>query len=108
MFTRVVECQSKVGMAEEALKKVRLEVLPILQEQPGFIDLIALRDGNDQQRIVCLSFWNTKETAEHYHREHYDSIVKALKPLLDGKPLLETLQVEVSTAHQIAANRVAA
>ena len=56
MFTRIVECQAKVGMGDEAAKKVRLEVLPILQKQPGFIDLIALRDSNDQQRVICLSF----------------------------------------------------
>jgi heme-degrading monooxygenase HmoA len=56
MFTRIVECQAKVGMGDEAAKKVCLEVLPILQKQPGFIDLIALRDSNGQQRVICLSF----------------------------------------------------
>lgn len=107
MFTRIVECQARTGMGEEAFKKVRLEVLPILQKQPGFIDLIALRDSNDQQRIVCLSFWDTKESAEHYHRQHYDAITQTLKSVLDSKPILETLQVEVSTAHQIAATNAA-
>ena len=107
MFTRIVECQAKVGMGDEAAKKVCLEVLPILQKQPGFIDLIALRDSNGQQRVICLSFWNTKESAEHYHREHYDSLVQTLKSVLERKPTLETLQVEVSTAHQIAASRAA-
>ncbi|MFY9644485.1 MAG: antibiotic biosynthesis monooxygenase [Terriglobales bacterium] len=107
MFTRIVECFAKVGMSEEASKKIRLEVLPILQKQPGFVDLVALRDGNDKQRIVCLSFWNTQENAEHYHREHYDQIVQTLRPVLDTNPSLETLRVEISTAHQIAASRAA-
>lgn len=48
-------------MSEEAAKKVRLEVLPIRQKQPGFIDLIAQRDDNDQQRLVFLSFWNQRK-----------------------------------------------
>jgi heme-degrading monooxygenase HmoA len=107
MFTRIVECRAKTGRGEEAVKKVRLEVLPILQKQPGFVDLIVLRDGNDQKRVMCLSFWNTKESAEHYHREHYDSIVHALRSELDATPTLETLQVEASTAHQIASSRAA-
>ena len=108
MFTRIVECQAKTGMGEEAFKRVRLEVLPILQKQPGFVDLIALRDNNDQQRVVCLSFWNSRESADRYHREHYDAIVQTLGSVLDAKPTLETLQVDISTAHQIAAGRAAA
>jgi heme-degrading monooxygenase HmoA len=94
-------------MGDETAKRLRLEVLPILQKQPGFVDLIALRDGDDQQRIMCLSFWNTKESSEHYHREHYDSVVLSLKSVLATKPTLETMQVEISTAHQIAASRAA-
>ena len=107
MFTRVVECQAKTGMSEEAVKKVRLEVLPILLKQPGFVDLIALRASDDQQRVVCLSFWDTKESAERYHRGHYESVVQTLKSVLETKPMQETLRVEISTAHHIAANRAA-
>jgi heme-degrading monooxygenase HmoA len=104
MFTRIVECYAKVGMGDDTAMKIRHEVLPILQQQPGFVDLIALRDGNDQQRLLCVSFWNTHESSLHYHREHYDSIVQSL---LQTKPSLETMQVEVSTTHRIATSRAA-
>jgi quinol monooxygenase YgiN len=107
MFTRIVECQAKKGKAEVVAKKVRNEVLPTLQKQPGFIDLVALRDDKDDERIVCLSFWNSKESAEHYQREHYETIVQMLRPELETNPTLETLQVEISTAHRIAASRAA-
>jgi heme-degrading monooxygenase HmoA len=107
MFTPIVECQVKASMGEEAFKKLRLDVLPILQKQPGFIDLIALRDGNDQQRVVCLSFWNTKESAEQYHREEYDPIVQMLRSLLSTNPALEALHVEISTAHRLETSRAA-
>lgn len=107
MLTRIVECRAKAGMGEEAFKKLRLEALPILQKQPGFIDLIALRSGNDEERVVCLSFWNTEESAEHYYRQEYDSIVQTLRPVLTTNPALETWRVEISTAHQIAASRAA-
>jgi heme-degrading monooxygenase HmoA len=107
MFTRIVECQAKKGKTEEVAKKVRNEVLPILQKQPGFIDLVALRDSKDDERIVCLSFWNSKENAEIYHREHYGTIVQMLSSELQANPGLETLQVEISTAHRIAVGRAA-
>lgn len=86
---------------------MRNEVLPTLQKQPGFIDLVALRDNKNDERIVCLSFWNSKESAGHYQREHYDTIVQMLRSELETNPTLETLQVEISTAHRIASSRAA-
>jgi len=107
MFTRIVECQAKKGKTDVLANKVRNEVLPTLQKQPGFIDLVALRDNKDDERIVCLSFWNSKDGAEHYQREHYDTIVQMLRSELETNPTLETLQVEISTAHRTAASRAA-
>ena len=107
MFTRVVEIEAKTGRSEEAISKLRNEVVPILQKQPGFIDLIALQDNDNPQTVLCLSFWNSKENAVHYHRKHYDSIVQTLKSVLETTPTLETLQVEISTPHRIAIGRAA-
>ncbi len=55
MFTRIVEIEAKTGKSDETISKLRSEVVPVLQKQPGFIDLIALRDNDDPQRIVCLT-----------------------------------------------------
>jgi heme-degrading monooxygenase HmoA len=82
-------------------------VLPTLQKQPGFIDLIALKGNKDDERIVCLSFWNSKESAEQHQRQHYDDIVQMLRTELETNPMLETLHVEISTAHRIASSRAA-
>lgn len=107
MFTRIVECQAKKGKTDVLAKKVRNELLPTLQKLPGFIDLVALRDNKDDERIVCLSFWNSKESAEHYQHAHYETIVRMLRSELESNPTLETLQVEISTAHRIASSRAA-
>jgi quinol monooxygenase YgiN len=107
MFTRIVECRAKKGKTEVLAKKVGNEVLFTLQRQPGFIDLVALRDNKDDERIVCLSFWNSKESAEHYQSEHYDTIIQMLGAELQTDPTLETLQVEISTVHRVASNRAA-
>jgi heme-degrading monooxygenase HmoA len=84
--------------------RVRLEVLPVLQKQPGFVDLMALRDDEDPQKIVCLSFWETQDNAENYRRDHYDSVVHILRSMLERDPTVETFKVEVSTSHHIAAS----
>jgi quinol monooxygenase YgiN len=107
MFVRSVECQAKHGQSEEISKLVSRDVLPVLQEQPGFVDLVVMADKSDPERIVCISFWNSPEDADLYHRQHYDTIRGMLRPVLESSPTLETFTVEASTAHRIAVGRAA-
>jgi heme-degrading monooxygenase HmoA len=60
MFARVVGCQSKAGRSEQAGKKLKNDVLPILQKQPGFIDLLTLSDKANPERLVCISLWTSR------------------------------------------------
>ena len=94
MFTRFVECHVKPDKKDDFTNKLRNDVLPILQKQPGFVDLIGLVSENDPERIVSVSFWNSKQDAERYHREHYNRIAEMLKPSLkrtqQSKPLTWT------------------
>ncbi|HVO59867.1 MAG TPA: antibiotic biosynthesis monooxygenase [Terriglobales bacterium] len=107
MYTRIVECHVKPGRKQEATTKMNNEVLPILQKQPGFVDMIGLTDEHDPERLLALSFWTTKEDAERYHREQFSHISDLLKPLLTTTPKVETYNVESSTTHRIAAGKAA-
>jgi quinol monooxygenase YgiN len=68
IFARVVECQAKEGRGVQISTKVTNEVLPILQKQPGFVDFLALSDKTNAERLVCISFWTSREDAEEYHQ----------------------------------------
>jgi quinol monooxygenase YgiN len=107
MFTRIVECHVKPGRKQEATTKLTNEVLPILQEQPGFVDMIGLTDEHDPDRLVALSFWKTKEDAERYHREHFHHVSELLEPMVTSTPKVQTYNVESSTTHNIAAGKAA-
>ena len=107
MFTRKVECEARVGKREELTNRVTSDVLPILQQQPGFVDLIALSDDAQPEHMVYLSFWKSKQDAQQYHGEKYEQIVKMIKPLLTDVPIVQNLRVEVSTSHQIAPSKAA-
>ncbi len=107
MFTRIVECNVKPEKRDEFSNKLRNDVLPILQKQPGFVDLIGLVHETDRERIVSVSFWNSKEDAERYHREHYNRILDMLKPMLKKDPKVEHFTVDTSTTHRIAAGKAA-
>ena len=107
MFARVVECQSKAGRSEQVGNKLENAVLPILQKQPGFVDFLTLSDKTNPERLMCISFWTSRQDAEEYHRQHYDTITDMLKPVLESPPTLETFTVNASTAHRIAVDRAA-
>lgn len=107
MFTRIVECTVKPEKKEEMLQRVRTEILPILQKQPGFVDEINLSSDHDPERVVAISFWKTREDAEHYHRENFSRVQEIAKPYLKGPMKVETYNVEESTIHRIAAGKAA-
>jgi heme-degrading monooxygenase HmoA len=107
MFTRIVELHVKPENKDELTQRLRNEVLPILQKQPGFVDLLGLVPEHEPERHLAISFWKTKEDAERYHRENFNRITDMIKPLLKRDPKVETFNVETSTSHRISAGKAA-
>lgn len=107
MFTRIVECYVKKEKRQDFTSKMQNVVLPILQTQPGFVDLLALSSEDEPERTVSISLWKSRADAERYHREHFDEIMDTVRPLLRDEPSVEFYTVEASTAHRIAAGKAA-
>ncbi len=107
MFTRTVEVTTKPGKAKELSNTINDKVLPILKKQTGFVDETVLASDADPDRVLAISFWNTKEDAERYHREQYPAIHEMIRPLLDAEPVVRTFNVDSSTTHKIAASKAA-
>ena len=107
MFTRVVEITCKSGKAKELSNTINEKVLPILKKQSGFVDEAVLVSDTESTRILGLSFWNSKDDAERYHREQYPKIQEMLKPLLETEPVIRTFDVHTSTTHKIAPGKAA-
>ena len=107
MFTRIVEVITKSGKARELSNTINDKVLPILKKQAGFVDETVLVSDAEPNRVLAISFWNTKEDAERYHREQYPAIHEIIRSLLDAEPVVRTFNVDSSTTHKIAATRAA-
>jgi heme-degrading monooxygenase HmoA len=103
MFTRVVEITSKPGKANEIANMIHEKVLPILGKQAGFVDEAVLKSDTEPNRLIALSFWNTKEDAERYHREQYQEITEMLSPHVENVPTIRTFNVHTATWHKVAA-----
>jgi len=107
MFTRVVEITSKAGKARDVSRTVSDKVLSILKNQPGFMDEITLVSDEDPNRVLAISFWKSKENAEKYQREQYNTVVETFRNVMEGTPQVHTFEVETSTFHKIAAGKAA-
>jgi len=107
MFTRIVEITTKPGKNRELSETITDKVLPILKKQKGFVDETVLISDKDDNRVLGLSFWNTKEDAEQYHRTEYPKVRETLQHLLDAEPMIRTFEVHTSTTHRIAASKAA-
>jgi heme-degrading monooxygenase HmoA len=107
MFTRIVELTSKPGKTKELSKTITEKVVPILKKQTGFVDETVLVSDTESTRVLGLSFWNSREDVERYHREQYPKIHEMIKHLLETEPLVRTFDVHSSTTHRIAPGKAA-
>jgi heme-degrading monooxygenase HmoA len=107
MFTRIVELTTKPGKNKQLSDTVNDKVLPILRKQKGFVDETILVSDKDDNRVLSLSFWNTKEDAEQYHRAEYKKVHEMVQHLLEAEPMIRTFDVHTSTTHKIAAGKAA-
>ena len=107
MFTRTVEVTTKSGKAKELSNTINKKVLPILKKQAGFVDETVLVSDTEPSRVLALSFWNSREDAERYHREQYPAIHEMVRHLLEAEPVIRTFNVDSSTTHRIASGKAA-
>lgn len=69
----------------------RNEVLPTLKKQAGFKDeLLLVKD----QHVLAISVWNDMDSARNYESNAYPQLDKALRPLMSGKPTVETFKYD--------------
>jgi heme-degrading monooxygenase HmoA len=107
MFTRVVELTSKSGKARELCNTIDDKVLPILKRQAGFVDEAVLVSDTEPNRVLALSFWKSREDAQRYEREQFDTVQKTVQHLIETAPMVQTFDVHASTAHKVAADKAA-
>jgi len=107
MYTRIVEITSKSGKSRELCNTIEEKVVPILKKQTGFVDETVLVSDTESNQVLGLSFWNSKEDAERYHREQYPKIHEMLEHLIETEPAIRTFDVQASTTRQITAKKAA-
>ena len=73
----------------------------------GFQDEIVLLSDTEPDRALGISFWDTKEDAELYHREQFPKIQDSIRHLLDGEPIVRTFNVLSYVGKKIGVRKAA-
>jgi len=107
MHTLIIEGTFKPGKKTEFVSAWKNEILPTLKKQPGFVDEILLFGTTEPDLGVGLSFWKTKEEAEHYHREVFSKVAGSVQNLMNGSPTVRSFNVEAAETFRIAVSKAA-
>jgi quinol monooxygenase YgiN len=96
MFARIVEFIPKYEQKEQFVKVLRNEVLPILNKQPGFLEILPFFPETKTEKMITISLWAEKRDAERYEREMYPKVEAILKPYLTTPFSFKYYNVETS------------
>jgi heme-degrading monooxygenase HmoA len=106
MFARNVSFRLKSNAHSDYSRAFENEILPLLRQQKGFKDLIALSNPNTPE-ASSISLWESKADAEAYHAHTYPAVLKIAERLTDGTPKIHTFEVVTSTVATAACHQVA-
>ena len=80
MFARIVEITPKLNHTEELITAVRKEVLPILKNRTGFLELLTFVPEIAKEKMIAITLWTEKYEAEKFVKEVFPKVEQILKP----------------------------
>jgi quinol monooxygenase YgiN len=107
MYSRIVECKVNTAQLDKFRSTLSGEVRQLLRNAQGFVDVLETLDTSTGD-FVCVSLWNSKESADRFGREGFQKVAELLVPLAATEPTVRTIPVETSTAHRISIGEAAA
>ena len=93
-ITRNVQIQLKDGKGKEFIQAVESQMLPVLRQQAGFQNELALLDNN---RALLISFWDDRKHADNYHNTVFPKVMEKLNPMIQSSPKVDTYEVATTT-----------
>jgi len=99
MFARIVESIPKIEMLDRrdvVLRILKNDVLPIMRQQPGFLEFLPLTPEIKNERFIDITLWADKKDAERYEREGFLRVQEILKPYLAAPVTVRNYTVETT------------
>jgi hypothetical protein len=96
MFARILEFVPKLEKKEEFVRVIKNEVLPILNKQHGFLEMLPFFPEIKNEKAITISLWTEKKDAERYEREWFPKVEEILKPYLTTPITFKYYMVETT------------
>lgn len=107
MHARMIQVTTKPGHIKDCIKAMVEQGLPLLKQQPGFVDAVALTSDTEHDQFVGVTFWKSREDAEKYVNGQARRELDSIRLMLQHEPTFRTFNLEASTMHSIAIGRAA-
>jgi len=107
MYTRVVEVRAKKDKITQFTNVLNDKIIPLLREQPGFVDIVTMVSISEPERSLSISFWESEADAQRYNERHYPKIREMIYEMTESSPRVHTYNVDTSTTHKIARGKAA-
>jgi heme-degrading monooxygenase HmoA len=108
MHARMIQVTTKPGQIKDCTKAMFGQSLPLLKQNPGFLDALILSSDTDRDHFVGVTFWRSREDAETYVNGQARQEMDAIRPFLQDEPTFCTFNLEASTMHRVGLARAAA
>jgi heme-degrading monooxygenase HmoA len=92
--------------APELTRTLENELIPLLRAQQGFREEITLVVPGGT-KVVAISLWDKKESADAYHRGGYPEALNILAEVVEGNPRVEAYEVVNATFHRVEVRALA-
>ncbi len=96
MFARILELVPPMEKKDEFIRVVKKEVLPILRQQDGFLEILPLVPETKTETMLMVTLWTEKKDLERYEREWSPKIEQILKPYLITPPTRKLYALETT------------
>lgn len=107
MQSRIITCTVNPSKIAEFKSAVNNEFLPRIQAQPGFLENIESLDPSTG-KFCCVTLWKSEADVRNYDNGLFQEVAAKLVPLMQDSPVVQTLPVENSSAHNIRSGEAAA
>jgi hypothetical protein len=82
MFARILEFVPLMEKKDEFIRVVKKDVLPILKQQEGFLEILPLVPENKTEKVLAVTLWTGKKEFERDEPVWSPRVEQILKPYL--------------------------
>ena len=107
MYARMLQFTAKPDQGSNLTQTMRERTLPLLKQQPGFIDALGLNSDTEPNQFVGITIWKSKEDAEKFVTGPGQQLLQSIRAMVLGEPIVRTFNVQVSATHDVSIGRTA-